>query len=366
MKIGIINNLYKPYHKGGTEKVCENIINQLEKNGHSCFIITTKPQELSEMNQNPKTYYLNSNYYNLGQKNILYRFFWQINNFINFYQKKEIKKILINEKPDLILTHNLMGINWKTFKIIKRLKIKHHHFLHDIQLIHPSGLMIYGKEKKINSLISKIYQKIIKKIIDSPDLIISPSDWLLQEHKKRNYFKNSKIKVQANPQPFTDIKKIDQTTLENYKKNKNTIDFLFIGQIEEHKGIIFLIETFKKIGDKNIKLKIIGNGSLIDKIRKYSEVDNRIEILEQRNKEEIAIELQKNDCLIVPSLCYENSPTVIYEAKAFSLPIIASNLGGIPELITNKERLFEPGNQINLIDKINNFIENNKNNLQNL
>lgn len=359
MKIGIINNLYKPYNKGGAEKVCEKNITELEKNGHSCFIITTKPKKSSEINHEPKTYYLNSNYYNLVKKSLPYRFFWQIGNIFNFGKGNKLKKILQSEKPDLIITNNLMGIGFSTFKIIKKLKIEHHHVLHDIQLIHPSGLMIFGKEKEIDSLLAKIYQEIIKKIIKSPNLIISPSNWLLQEHLKRGYFKNSINKVRPNYQSTSDIKKINSQELENYKKNKTTIDFLFVGQLEEHKGIILLIEAFKKIKNEDIKLKIIGDGSLKEKIKKTCQSDTRIEILGPKNKDEVAEEMQKADCLIVPSICYENSPTVIYEAKSFNLPIIASNLGGIPELISEKQKiLLKPKNEIDLINKINFFIKN--------
>lgn len=353
MKIGIINNLYKPYNKGGAEKVCENIINQLEKAGNLCFVITTKPKNETKINKNPKTYYLNSNYYNLGQKSILCRFFWQIENIFNFGRGRQLKKILETEKPDLIISNNLMGIGLKTFKIIKKMSIKHTHILHDIQLIHPSGLIIFGQEKIIETLIAKIYQKISRCLSGSPDKIISPSNWLLQEHIKKGFFQNSEKIIQANPQPFGGGKKVIRN------ENKEIKDFLFIGQLEEHKGVIFLIESFKKIKNEKINLKIIGTGKLIEKLKLISKNDERIKILGLKNKEEIAQELANADCLIVPSLCYENSPTVIYEAKYFDLPIIASNIGGIPELLTKEQEiLFEAKNEKDLIEKIKLITEN--------
>lgn len=136
------------------------------------------------------------------------------------------------------------------------------------------------------------------------------------------------------------------------------IDFLFVGQLEKHKGIIFLIETFKQIEKENIKLKIIGSGTLEKEILEMIKEDKRFEFLGRKESNDLAIELQKNDCLIVPSLCYENSPTIIYEAKSFDLPILASNLGGIPELINkSQEKLFKPGNKADLIDKIKEFVK---------
>ncbi|HOZ53464.1 MAG TPA: glycosyltransferase [bacterium] len=353
MKIIIINNLYKPYNRGGAEKVCERIVSHSQEQGSSIVIITTKPKDSFEINTETKTYYLNSNYYNLEKKSLFYRLFWQIGNFFNFNQSDKLKEIIEKENPQTIITNNLMGIGWKTFKIIKKLNIKHHHILHDIQLIHPSGLMFFGQEKKINSIVAKIYQKLIKKMIGSPDLIISPSNWLLQEHLKRNYFPNSQSKIQKNPAPFSNIENLK---LNNLQKNKEIINFIFIGQITKHKGIIFLINSFKKINNPKINLNIIGDGPLLKEIKLISRDDNRIKILGEKTKEEIALELQKNDCLIIPSQCYENSPTVIYEAKAFSLPIIASDLGGIPELLDiNKDLSFYPGDEKGLAEKIDAF-----------
>ncbi len=354
MKIAIINNLYKPYNKGGAERVCESMIKDLQALGHSCFVISTKPKDKTEINKDPLTYYLPSSYYNLSTKSLPYRLLWQIANLFNFNQRKKLKNILLNEKPDLVITNNLMGIGLLTFRIIKKIGIKQEHILHDVQLFYPSGLIIFGQEKKANSNLAKIYQIIVKKIIGSPDTVISPSHWLLKEHINRGYFKNSTKQVRPNP---VNIEKI---TTEK-RENKEITDFLFVGQLEKHKGIIFLIETFKQIEKENIRLKIIGLGTLEEEILEMIKDDKRFEFLGKKEPLELAIELQRSDCLIVPSLCYENSPTIIYEAKSFDLPIIASDLGGIPELINRaQEELFKPGNKADLIEKIEKFMKNPK------
>ena len=67
----------------------------------------------------------------------------------------------------------------------------------------------------------------------------------------------------------------------------------------------------------------------------------------------MAKKMQENNLLIVPSLCYENSPVVIFEAMGQGLPVLASNIGGIPEIIKkNGGFLFEPGNEKELITKL--------------
>ncbi|HPT08110.1 MAG TPA: glycosyltransferase [bacterium] len=352
MKIAIINNLYQPYNKGGAEKNCQKLINEAQAQGHDCFIITTKPKKETKINYDPRTYYLPSNYYFLKKTTIIYRLFWQIANIFNFFRGPQLKKILITEKPDIIITHNLMGIGIRSFKIIKKLKIKQIHILHDIQLFYPSGLMFYGQEKKVNSLPAKLYQLINRNLVGSPDLIVSPSKWLLTEHTKRKFFESSHKIILKNP--------VDNTRENNIERNipKNKYTFLFIGQIELHKGILFLINTFKKIPNDNIILNIVGQGSLLNQAKKIAQTDKRINFLGFNNDIEIE-QLKTSDCLIVPSWCYENSPTVIYNALNYNLPIIASNLGGIPELFTNQSGLlFTPKDELDLINKINEYLNN--------
>ncbi|PKM91843.1 hypothetical protein CVU82_01390 [Candidatus Falkowbacteria bacterium HGW-Falkowbacteria-1] len=357
MRIAVINNLYKPYQKGGAEKIADKTVQELKTLGHCVFIVTTKPRNAKNVNEETKTYYLNSNYYNLGKHSVVYRLFWQILNIFNLNQALKLKKILKTEKPDLVISNNLMGLSYLSFKIIKRLGIKHAHILHDIQLLHPSGLMFYKKEEITNTFPAKIYQKINKYLASSPDLIISPSQWLLNKHKKRGFFGKSKKIVLDNPLAFTkkDINRKQEVT------EKNIFNFLFIGQIEEHKGVLFLIRSFRKIKNDNIKLKIIGDGSQMEKAKEMAKNNKNITFLGKYTGNEIEKELIENDCLIVPSLCYENSPTVIYEASAFDMPIIASDLGGISELIKKyKGILFEAKNSHDLVNKINYFCLNYK------
>ena len=62
----------------------------------------------------------------------------------------------------------------------------------------------------------------------------------------------------------------------------------------------------------------------------------------------------KADITIVPSLCYENSPTVIFESFSYHTPVLASNIEGIAELIKEGENglTFIAGNEASLLQKL--------------
>ena len=340
MKICLINNLYKPYNKGGAEQVVELAASKLIKEGDEVSIITTKPKfQLSIINTqcSIKKYYLSSFYYNLNKIPLFLRLFWHLWDMFDFVNYCKVKKILKKEKPDLVITHNLKGISFLIPRLIKKLNIKHTHTLHDIQLLHPSGLMLYGKENKINSLFAKMYAQICKYLFASPGIIVSPSQWLMNIHIDKGFFKSSNLRVKQN---------LSYDKIHRHVNESN--NFLYVGQIEEHKGILFLINVFKKI---DYKLTIVGDGSKSEEIQNITKNNKNIIILGKKNKNEVKEIMQKADCLIVPSICYENAPTVIFEAQNIGLPIIASNIGGIPELI-NKKFLFEPKNTQELMQII--------------
>jgi len=341
MKIGLINNLYKPYQKGGAERVVELLANELTELGHTVFIISTR-SPLKKDHEESNVYYLKSSYSELSKWSYSKRLLWQIGNLVNLKKYYQITKILKKEKPELVITNNLMGLGLLTPLAIKKCGARHIQVLHDIQLLHPSGLMYYGQEEIINSCFAKIYQKITSLMFSKKTIIVSPSKWLLNLHLSKRLFKNNKSAVVANPLPET---LIEPTT----KDSKN---FIFIGQLEYHKGLDLFIQASTRFTDYNFL--VVGDGSLKDTIIETT----NLKLLGRKSSSEVSELLSSSLAVIIPSRCYENSPTVIYEAASVNTPTIAANLGGIPELI---ERfgglLFEPDNLDSLVMTITEFIE---------
>lgn len=360
MKIGLIHNLYGTYSRGGAETVVAMMAADYKAQGHEVFIITTKPWNAPTLEKTDaagnRIYYLNSHYYNLGRKTKLFRALWQAANVFSFNKARKIKSLLAAEHPDLVVTHNLIGLGWLTPGVIRRQKIRHEHFLHDIQLLHPSGLMFWGQENLINAPAAQAYQALTRSLIASPQKVISPSRWLLELHHHHGFFSDSETEIKPFNWPL-DKKANDHLNSPELsssepasKPKKESFRFLFIGQIEEQKGVFLLIEAFKKISDQNIKLTfaVRGGGQSLNEAKRRAAGDQRIEFLGPLSFDETEKIKTASDCLVVPSLCYENSPTVIYGAHAAGLPVIAAAIGGIPEIITSGDSLFIPGNAADL------------------
>jgi len=351
MKIALANNLYYPYNRGGAETVIRQMIADLKSQGHDIFLITTKPRkglalpEEATANKELKIYYFPSYYYNLATLPSFIKVFWHLANIFSWRKTAAIKKILIKEKPELIITHNLMGLGFLLPQAIKKLNIRHEHYLHDIQLLYPTGLMMFGKEKIIDGLSAKIYQLFTRAFWESPAKVISPSLWLLEQHRQRGFFKDSQTEIKT-------LTALKSATIAN--KNQPAKNFLFVGQIEEHKGIMFLLAAFKSALQirPEIKLTIIGDGALLTSAQKIVAGDKQIEFRGRLFGDKVKEIMAENDFLIVPSLCYENAPMTIYEAHAAGLKVLAANIGGIPEIISSYDKLFKPGDTADLKNKI--------------
>lgn len=133
----------------------------------------------------------------------------------------------------------------------------------------------------------------------------------------------------------------------------------FIGSLYEHKGIHVLLKAMKMLrNEKFITLKVYGENRSQPDFLKYlhelAEGDDRVSFCGTFPNSKIGEILAEIDLLIVPSTWYENTPLVIYSALAAGCPIIASNLGGMAEVVHDMKNgiLVEPGNPAALADAI--------------
>lgn len=359
MKIALLNNLFAPYSRGGAETLLDQMITDYLQENQELVLITTRPRDKklinllkeADTNSKIKTYWLPSYYYTLGQIPKWQRVFWHITNIFSFKNAKQIENILRQEKPDLVITHNLMGLGFLAPRTIRKLGLRHEHYLHDIQLLHPSGLMFFNQENIIDHLAARVYQLFTRLLFASPAKVISPSLWLLDKHGERGFFRNSETEIKnlnGNLPP------LEELGLNVSTKNHPAQNFLFVGQVEHHKGIFLLLDAFSRAQAENqdLNLTIVGTGSSLEEAKKIASQLKNVIFTGRLEKPAVTKLMAENDYLIVPSLCYENAPLTIMEAHAAKLPVIASRLGGIPEITSPQDKLFVPGNAADLLQKI--------------
>lgn len=356
MKVAIIHNLYPPYARGGAEQVVLKTVQGLVELGHQVVVITFGPDGKERTQENsctiyrfqPKNFF---SYTDAHTHSAFSRLLWHVRDIWNHDSAQYIEEILILEKPDVVHTHNLMGIGFLIPRVIRQLGIPHIHTVHDVQLVEPSGIILKQKENdfRYRGLPTQVYGALLRRLIGSPNVVISPSQFLLHFYEKWGFFKNSKRVVLRNP--------VTLQRKELVKKQKELFTFLYLGQIETHKGVLFLAEAFSNFVKHNsvpCQLLIVGSGSKMKELQKIIQCETDIKIYGKVEQNELPEIFERADITIVPSLCYENSPTVIFESFSYRTPVLASHIEGIAELIKEKENgvTFIAGSEKSLVEKL--------------
>ncbi len=119
--------------------------------------------------------------------------------------------------------------------------------------------------------------------------------------------------------------------------------FLFVGRLVPNKNPLKVIEAFNLavIECSDINLRIIGEGIMNNRCNtliKKLKITNKVEMAGPLSPKEILKEMQRSIALILPSITLKNgekegTPTTIIEAGAAGLPVIATNHGGIPDVV---------------------------------
>ncbi|HWM09597.1 MAG TPA: glycosyltransferase [Solirubrobacteraceae bacterium] len=108
---------------------------------------------------------------------------------------------------------------------------------------------------------------------------------------------------------------------------------LNVAALAEKKGHRYLLEALAELPDAT--LEIVGDGELRGELERRARalgVDDRVRFLGERPKHEVAELMRAADAFVLPSLA-ENLPVVLIEAQASGLPAVATDVGGVSELV---------------------------------
>lgn len=352
MRICLISNLYPPHARGGAERVVETEARALAALGHDVCIVTAEPVRADGSIEPRVTvedgmrvwrfHPVNLFFYgDIGRHGAPARLLWHAWDTVNPHAARQVEGILRKERPDVVHTHNLKGIGFSVPRLLRKLRLRHVHTLHDVQLAVPSGLLMKGREEGFGSTdpLSRLFAAAARRAFGSPDVVISPSRFLLEFYRRRGFFPSSQAVLLPNPAP--------RAAPSPHAPAVET-RFLFLGQVERHKGILLLIEAFRRLAKERpkVRLDVVGTGAALDEATALAAQDVRIAFYGRKAPAQFAAMFSKADYAVVPSLCYENAPTVIVESFAHGTPAIAADIGGAAELVRDGDNglVVEAGN----------------------
>jgi glycosyltransferase involved in cell wall biosynthesis len=112
--------------------------------------------------------------------------------------------------------------------------------------------------------------------------------------------------------------------------------FFFAGRLEEVKGVDDLLEAFKERDPAMGTLVIAGAGGKLEaKVKDAAKELSNVEYLGRLSREEVLQQLRQSRAAVLPSRWDENNPMSILEARTLGVPVIVSDRGGLPEMVTN-------------------------------
>lgn len=251
----------------------------------------------------------------------------------------KIRKIVRVFNPDVIHTHSYV------LKYVYVATRNNHHAVR----IHTIHNIAEKETTRANLMLEKF---LIKKRITTP-VAISPQ---IEESIKGFYG----IAAGQVPMIYNGISLNKCIPKYDYRFHDGVIRIIHIGRFEEQKNHEMIVEAIKILSNHypNAQLFCFGEGSLEEKIRQQIEenkLDYNIKLVGLTDNP--YAEITKSDLFILPSR-WEGMPITLIEAMGSGMPIIATDVGGVTDMVSNgKSALICENNPKSLSDAIESLIQ---------
>lgn len=317
--IAIFSGFASP-HLGGVERYTENIAKKLEEFGYKVFIVTTNSHHLKSFEVIG-----NISYFRLPSKKIFKQRYPILDKNQEYY---DLLVMLDQEKIDFIICNtrfyvtSLLGVSIAKKKNVPSIVIEH-----------GGGYLEIGKNiigHQILDFFGHIYEHIITSLVKR-----KTSDFYAVSKRSMSWLKTFNITAKG-----TVYNSISSTLYQEFKskeylpKSNGEMFISFAGRIIEEKGIILLLEAFSRLNADNTKLIIAGEGPILENLKAKYESPSII-FLGKLNYEETMSLMSQSDIFVNPSIYAEGMPTAVLESGVLKNAVVATDRGGVTEIITD-------------------------------
>jgi glycosyltransferase involved in cell wall biosynthesis len=341
-KILLVHNFYRL--RGGEDQVVDNEIRLLQKQGHAVeplFFHSTEIKNASRLQTALDLPF---------SKNAAARFLALANSF----------------QPDIVHVHNFFPLATTSIhRAAFQLKIPLVQTLHNFRLTCINGLLFREGQScqrcvgnfGAAGILHACYQNsflgsLALTRMNRRNQAVWPkmvSRYIALSNFARDIFIRAGIpadKISIKPN-FSSLQTPNSLTSEKPPSHKPYA--IYLGRLSEEKGPHKLLESWSK--QSSIPIKIVGDGPLLVTLREKYKLCPNVDFTGSVPWENAMSLLENARFVVIPSLCYENFPTVISEAMLRSIPILASNIGSIPEILDFGAygTLYDPMNEVALL-----------------
>lgn len=362
MNILIVNKYY--FISGGPERYLFTISSSLEKNGHNVFPFALKVNK--NLYSEHSDYFLDSPFdggvAQLGEARLtlIDKFRLVLRTIYSYRARKAIKEIICEKEIDVVYLLNICnyitpsvidGAKELNVPVVMRLSdfnfiCSSYHYMRDGQIcmkckgstlnalryrcVRGSLFQSLARVLAINAhRLSGVYKRV--------DAFVCPSRLMAKELEQFGMLEN---KVNYVPS-FVDTQSFKSSMVdEEYA--------LYYGRLSTEKGVDILIDAWQLLGEDAPHLRIVGSGDaeLMLKQLVLEKGINTISFEPFLGEEEVKKIVDASSFVLVPSVCHDNAPMVVFEAMALGKAVIASSVGGIIDQVVDGETgiLVPPGN----------------------
>lgn len=329
MRVLIVHNYYQ--QAGGEDSVVRNEAELLRANGHEVKLYAVSNHSIR----------------GLASKIIA-----TVNAIFSIPSYLRIRREISDFRPDVVHVHNFFPlISPSIFYACRAKKVRSVFTLHNYRIVCPTATLYFDGEVTERSIDEGPWWTVARRVyrnslIGTFSIAASVSlhrrlgTWrrvdqfiTLTEFAKSLFTRagipSSKIIVKSNFSHL-EVKDIPEQEVRG--------NYLFVGRLTEDKGIHVLLEA-ARLAD--VTVTVIGDGPLSDIVSAHESIN----FLGKQDSSIIRSQMRAAKALIVPSLWYEGFPMVIAEAYSQGLPVFASDIGALSELIEpgSTGELFTPG-----------------------
>ncbi len=294
--------------------------------------------------------------------------------FSTVYSKKSrnnFEKYLESRSPDVVHVHNFFPLLTPSiYDACRALDIPVVQTLHNFRITCAGGLLMRDGAVCELCINRSPYQAVKYRCYRESVFGSTVLAHMISTHRKKQTWSNKVDRIIA----LTDFSRskyvaagvaakkiVVKPNFINDPFSGGTIEFpasrngaLYVGRLSAEKGIDVLISAWKHIDEP---LRIVGDGPLRTLVEDCG-LDN-VHYLGKLPHDKVSEEMMRASFLVMPSIWYEGFPMVLVEAFAHGLPVVASNIGNLAEIIDDKETgfLFEAGNSGALYAVVNSMLE---------
>ena len=283
--------------------------------------------------------------------------------------EKAIKKEIKDVKPDLVyIIHFVNKLSPSVICGAKKMGVPVVLRLSDYFLLCPRFDFMYNK-KPCEECLTKGYRTCIKKRCVKGSLFASVVRvFSMKVHKAMNVYKG--VDAFITPSEFLKKKLIENgfdenkiTCIPTFTASKSEVGKpqvgtygLYFGRVTEEKGVDTVVKAYEMMPDRHVK--IMGDDTTDEAKRlkayiKEKKIKN-VEFLGFKAGEELEEIIKGARFTLIPSIWYDNLPNTALESFQYSKPVIASNIGSLPELVLDGVNgyLFKPADAQELCEKV--------------